>query len=488
MQAVAVRLLQMDPDLCITFFMSGGIADKAAKDIERYNAASIRDRLRIIHLHRKPMVGAALMDHEAFVQSLGRYFESFKRAYKDLLLGVPVCDSVSGQRITAFQEKISVLYCDLALYHSRTMIRDTHSDLKIDAPLLVILCPVGSALSALFCSNEWIKMLEQVPDYLSPREARAQYIADNETVIKFPEHSPFYLYEADPNEATSFNLLRWKSGNPEILAWDTAVNVWPHCLGQGLKPICEHGFGKLFQIGPQLPDVNDTTVEEYVVEEHEGQVIQFLDDQLSKHGPQSVLYISFGSLEYPPSKESILILLDILDEQKVPYVMAKGCPPSDIAEILPSRIIASSGRGILCDWAPQVTILRHRSIFAFMSHGGSNSAMESLLCGVPLIFWPSCWDQPMIANEIDKRGAGIELLQVRIGHNIGKTTARGVFVSGTGEAIREEMRKVLASLGGQAGKTFRNKAKQLGDEMKRDVEPGGKSWADMRALLQLGLA
>lgn len=93
---------------------------------------------------------------------------------------------------------------------------------------------------------------------------------------------------------------------------------------------------------------------------------------------------SFGSLQYTPTKNQILILLDVLDAQSIPYLLAKGHPPNDIVEVLPSRVAQSSGRGLLCDWVPQVAVLSHPATLAFLSHGGSNSAMESLMCGVPM--------------------------------------------------------------------------------------------------------
>ena len=46
------------------------------------------------------------------------------------------------------------------------------------------------------------------------------------------------------------------------------------------------------------------------------------------------------------------------------------------------------GRGKICEWAPQVEVLRHKAIGGFVSHCGWNSAMDSISAGVPLIGCP----------------------------------------------------------------------------------------------------
>ncbi|KAJ0020587.1 hypothetical protein Pint_31201 [Pistacia integerrima] len=56
--------------------------------------------------------------------------------------------------------------------------------------------------------------------------------------------------------------------------------------------------------------------------------------------------------------------------------------------------IKVSGRGLLVQkWAPQVEILSHKSLSAFLSHCGWNSVLESLSHGVPMIGWPVAAEQ-----------------------------------------------------------------------------------------------
>ncbi|KAF2317719.1 hypothetical protein GH714_039657 [Hevea brasiliensis] len=56
--------------------------------------------------------------------------------------------------------------------------------------------------------------------------------------------------------------------------------------------------------------------------------------------------------------------------------------------------IKDSKRGLLVHkWAPQLEILSHKSVSAFLSHCGWNSVLESLSYGVPLIGWPMAAEQ-----------------------------------------------------------------------------------------------
>ena len=89
-------------------------------------------------------------------------------------------------------------------------------------------------------------------------------------------------------------------------------------------------------------------------------------------------------MEYPPSEEQIRIVLSTLNEINTPYILARGSPPDPIGAILPSLVQESGGRGLLGTWVKQFAVLQHPAILGFMTHGGSSSAMESIICGVPM--------------------------------------------------------------------------------------------------------
>jgi zeaxanthin glucosyltransferase len=61
-------------------------------------------------------------------------------------------------------------------------------------------------------------------------------------------------------------------------------------------------------------------------------------------------------------------------------------------------------------YAPQLELLERASVC--ISHGGFNTVMESLQCGVPLVAVPVTNDQPAVAARVQRAGAG-EVIPLR---------------------------------------------------------------------------
>ncbi|PWA88255.1 UDP-Glycosyltransferase superfamily protein [Artemisia annua] len=127
--------------------------------------------------------------------------------------------------------------------------------------------------------------------------------------------------------------------------------------------------------------------------------IQFLDSKPKS----SVLYISFGS-QNTISASQMMQLAIALDKSNVNFIWVVRPPIGfDInaefktEEWLPENFkkrTEDENRGLIVEkWAPQVDILSHKSVGAFMSHCGWNSVLESLGCGVPLLGWPMAAEQ-----------------------------------------------------------------------------------------------
>ncbi|MCH6264548.1 MULTISPECIES: macrolide family glycosyltransferase [Neobacillus] len=62
---------------------------------------------------------------------------------------------------------------------------------------------------------------------------------------------------------------------------------------------------------------------------------------------------------------------------------------------------------IVKNYVPQTEVLKYTRVF--ITHGGMNSVHEGLYNGVPLIVIPQSADQPIIAGQVAKLGAGITL-------------------------------------------------------------------------------
>ena len=60
-------------------------------------------------------------------------------------------------------------------------------------------------------------------------------------------------------------------------------------------------------------------------------------------------------------------------------------------------------------WLPQIDLLGHKDIKAFVSHAGHNSVYESTYHGVPLVAFPLFSDQPANAKKITHLGLGLRM-------------------------------------------------------------------------------
>ncbi|MFD2370245.1 macrolide family glycosyltransferase [Brevibacillus sp. GCM10020057] len=72
---------------------------------------------------------------------------------------------------------------------------------------------------------------------------------------------------------------------------------------------------------------------------------------------------------------------------------------SDLGDI-PKNFVVKS-------YVPQTEVLPHAKLF--ITHGGMNSAHEGLYYGVPLVLLPQSADQPIVAEQAARLGAGISL-------------------------------------------------------------------------------
>lgn len=63
-------------------------------------------------------------------------------------------------------------------------------------------------------------------------------------------------------------------------------------------------------------------------------------------------------------------------------------------------------------YVPQLEILEKADVF--ITHGGMNSSSEALYFGVPLVVIPVMGDQPIVANQIEKLGAGLQLNRLKL--------------------------------------------------------------------------
>jgi MGT family glycosyltransferase len=75
-----------------------------------------------------------------------------------------------------------------------------------------------------------------------------------------------------------------------------------------------------------------------------------------------------------------------------------------IAGIGPEKLKMLPENVIAVPYAPQLELLQKASLT--LSHGGLNTVLDSLACGVPLLVIPIPYEQPAIAERVRWTGAG----------------------------------------------------------------------------------
>ncbi|XP_051131012.1 UDP-glycosyltransferase 76E1-like [Andrographis paniculata] len=136
---------------------------------------------------------------------------------------------------------------------------------------------------------------------------------------------------------------------------------------------------------------------------------------LDRQSPNSVLFVSLGSLSVMDEEELINMAWGIAkSEQPFLWVL----PPnllngSDPIDTLPQEFKEMTReRGCTVKWAPQKKVLAHTAVGGFLTHCGWNSTLEVLCEGVPLICRPSFGDHMVISRYITqewKVGIAVEV-------------------------------------------------------------------------------
>jgi zeaxanthin glucosyltransferase len=110
----------------------------------------------------------------------------------------------------------------------------------------------------------------------------------------------------------------------------------------------------------------------------------------------SLIFASFGTLQNRLAG-AFRIVAEACSGLDAQLVLSLGCQGAEIPEKLP-------GEPIVVDYAPQRALLRRSKLV--ITHGGLNTALESLREGVPMVALPVTNDQPGVAARIKRLGAG----------------------------------------------------------------------------------
>nr|XP_010917832.1 anthocyanin 3'-O-beta-glucosyltransferase-like [Elaeis guineensis] len=127
-------------------------------------------------------------------------------------------------------------------------------------------------------------------------------------------------------------------------------------------------------------------------------------------------------------------------------------------------------------WVPQVAILEHKAVGAFLTHCGWNSVLEAVAAGVPMLTWPLVFEQ--FINErlvVDVMGLG-----KRVWDGFRSTLAEEKVVV-PGEAIGRVVSGFMEP--GGDGERARQRAREYAAMARAAVAEGGSAYRDLGGMV-----
>lgn len=272
----------------------------------------------------------------------------------------------------------------------------------------------------------------------------------------------------------------------ELATYGAILNTFEEMEAEYIKEYRKATGNKIWCVGPvslcnkDALDMAQRGNNNNIAAVDEHQCLRWLDSQ----EPGSVIYACLGSQSNVIPSQSIQLGLG-LEASNRPFIwVVRG---NEAGKEVEKWILEygfeerTKGRGfVIRGWAPQVLILSHPAIGAFLTHCGWNSTLEGISAGVPLITWPLFADQ--FANE--KLAVQILKIGVKVGVEKPVKWAEeekiGVLVMK--DDVKEAIERMMDR--GEEGEERRKRAKKLGEMAKKAVERGGSSHLNITQLIQ----
>ncbi|XP_024031516.1 UDP-glycosyltransferase 89B2 isoform X2 [Morus notabilis] len=263
-----------------------------------------------------------------------------------------------------------------------------------------------------------------------------------------------------------------------LASWGLVVNSFGDLEGVYLEHLRkETGHIRVWAVGPVKPiEQSGPTTRGGPSSVSADSITSWLD----KCDDLKVVYVCFGTQAVLSNDEMEALALG-LERSGVRFVWSIKEPAEAHVEGGYGRVPQGfddrvAGRGLVIKgWAPQVLILNHRAVGAFLTHCGWNSVLESVTTGVPILAWPMGADQFINAALLDQLKLAIRVCEGEETVSDSVDLAR-VLV----ESVREDDR------------AERQRAKQLREAALRATVNGGSSVKDVESfivhLVALGVA
>ncbi|OJT07393.1 UDP-glycosyltransferase 87A1 [Trametes pubescens] len=484
---LATRIVQLDPSVTVTFFVAAMFFPLAQAEISRSFAdgEDAATRIRVIALaqHENPMISAT-------------YEEAFGEAWTKIVAQEPITCVKTGAVHAPIPIAPKQVILDFFAPRTFAFIRKEAPDVKISTWY------PSAAYSGFYLfgpeslggrGNLLIKAEEEAATTGKPFDvAAAEVFSKTEgKVVRVPGLPPMYDYEYEPqvmplppplvgNSFIKAHDLLLKTDavltmSPAALEPEEAVVAFRQWLGSLGK--------KVYFTGPLMPDGANADAGEKTASPVGQQIHAFLDRQMQEKGKHSVLYISFGSMFFPLNPEVFAAFLEVVMEQKIPFIVSHPSPFAVFSDELKKKV-EEYGNGFFSPWSPQQTVLNHPATGWFVTHAGFNSTLEAIHAGVPLICWPFLGDQPVNTIVLaETHQVAYELLEVRTGQGLRPIFRTGKAPTGTLDAVRAEARDVLARAFGEDGAQRRARLLALKERVNESWAEGGASRKDVGAFI-----
>ncbi|KAL5102419.1 hypothetical protein RYX36_006746 [Vicia faba] len=284
---------------------------------------------------------------------------------------------------------------------------------------------------------------------------------DSDTVLSIPGFKNLVPSSVLPNSAYSkdgyeayYNLAKRINDTKGII-----VNTFSELEKYAIEALSNEKTHPIYATGPLLdlkvqPSTNLLQSPHYLI-------LKWLDKQPNK----SVVFLCFGSMGVSFGTSQIREIALGLKNSGVRFLWAVKSPPEGFLEWMELE-----GKGMICEWAPQVEILAHKAIGGFVSHCGWNSFLESLWFGVPILTWPIYAEQQLNAFRMVKEwGLAVEL---RVDYRKGSKDV----------VMAEEIEKGLKSLMDRDNIVCK-KVQEMKEKARNAVVNGGSSFISVQKLV-----
>ncbi|KAK7284971.1 hypothetical protein RJT34_19725 [Clitoria ternatea] len=288
----------------------------------------------------------------------------------------------------------------------------------------------------------------------------------------------------NPGKDMELNVFREQVKESEAKAYGIVVNSFEELEGEYVEEYKRVTGHKVWCVGPVSLSNNDELDKALRIQRDsshdESKYVKWLDSW----PPRSVIYVCLGSLNRAIPKQLIELGLG-LEATKRPFiwVLRGGYGREEMEKWLledgfEERV---KGRGILIKgWAPQVLILPHKAIGAFVTHCGWNSTLEGICAGVPLVTFPLFGEQfynEKVVVQVMENGVSVGAESVV---HLGEEDNSPVQVMKGN--VKDAIEKVMGE--GEEEEKFRERARKYRDMAWKAIEEGGSSYHNMSQLIE----